>query len=513
MTTPLAMANYPSMVGVLPIVLSPPEGMNLDTVLSPAELRVMTFLSGRLLDGKARTDLYLSWLYYEGMNLIPSLGIAVPPELESLRAVLGWCGAAIDARSERLSLQGFRMPGQTTVDADLQQAWQSNNFDAESVLVHNDSMIYRNSFVIVGPRDDTDEPPLSTVESPLNMTVAWDRRNREVSAGYQTYLDVDPASETFNQQRSALYTRDATTHMVKGDKGWEIVDRNDHDMGFVPVVIFPNRPSTTNPYGRSEIAAAWRNTQDRAARGLVRNEIAAEFFASMKLWLLGVNEDAFTKADGSKASAWETFTGRVSSLEADKNGVLPNIIFQQGQDPAGLIKFIDHERQVFSGNSGVPLDYLGMVSDGNPTSADAIAKGDFRLMKCAERLATQFGNSWENWARITLKVWGRDVDGSEQIESEWGKFGIPTPTADTINVTTQVTAGMVPPDSDDALAACGWTPVQRQRIAAALKRYNGKAGMNAAMDGLKPPPQQPVDGEQPAALLALQQSRDANNGG
>ena len=300
--------------------------------------------------------------------------------------------------------------------------------------------------------------------------------------------------------------------MVQNPAGWEVVDRNNHGMDFVPVIMFANRPTTRNRYGCSEIAPSWRNTQDRAARGAVRNEVAAEFFASLKVWLLGVDKKTFEKPDGSFATALETFTGRISMLEADATGTLPQVVFQQGQDPTGMIKFIDHQAQVMSANSGTPMDYLGVVSDGNPTSADAITKGDFRLMKRAERLATQFGNDWEDWARMTLRIWGRPIAGAERLESDWGKFGIPTPNADTVRVTSQVGAGMVPPDSDDALAEVGWSPVQRERIALSRSRSQGLAYIDNALAGLKPPQQpvaqQPLDGEQPQALQALQDRRD-----
>lgn len=496
---------------VVSTLFSPPT-TQLD--LSDDEKRVMTWLSSRLLDTNNQHDLALSQLYYEGMNTIPSLGISVPPELEALRAVLGWCAAGIDARSERLTLQGFRMPGKTTVDEDLQTAWQFNNLDFESTLVHNDAMIYRHSFAVLGVTGNPGEPPLTTIESPKNMTASWDVRRREVSASYQTYYDVDPASETFRNQLATLYTRDAVIQLVSGPRGWEVQERNDHNMGFVPVIMFANKPTASNRYGCSEIGASWRNCQDRAARALVRNEVAAEFFAAMKVWLLGMNEQAFKKPDGSVATALETFTGRVSTLDADKHGNLPNVIIQQSQDPTGMIKFIDHERQVMSSN-GIPLDYLGMVSDGNPTSSDAITKGDFRLFKRSFRLLTQFGNGWEDWARMTLRIWqGRVPDGGEQIESDWIKPTIPTPNADTVTVTTQINAGMIAPDDDDALAEVGWSPVQRTRIAANLKRHKGLAKLDQALDGLKPPeststPQQPLDAEQPGALMALQQARDA----
>jgi len=493
--TPVA---FPAMVGG---VLFAPAVTALD--LSDTEKNVMSFLAGRLSD--SQPDLMLSYSYYEGMNIVPSLGIAVPPELEALRAVLGWCGAAIDARSERLTLQGFRLPGKTTVDEDLQTAWQTNNLDAESVLVHNDAMIYRASFAVLGVNDiDPSGPPLTTIESPLNMTAAWDARRREVSAAYQTYIDCDPTSETFTKQLATLYTRTATVQLVLGDKGWMVQERNDHRMGFVPVIMFANRPTPSNRYGTSEIAPSWRNTQDRAARGLVRNEVAAEFFASLKVWLLGVDKQTFQKADGTMATALETFLGRISMLEADKNGVLPQVVFQQGQDPTGMIKFIDHERQVMAANSAVPLDYLGLVSDGNPSSADAITKGDFRLAKRSERLGNQFGNGWEDWGRMTLTMWGKPTEGAVRLESDWGKFGIPTPNADTVRVTSQVGAGMVSPDSDDALTEVGWSPVQRARISATRDEYQAEMEAQAAKVA-----SQAMDGEQPKAQQGLQAQRDS----
>lgn len=501
MTAPSAI---PAFAPTFPATLFAPTGEDLK--LSTVEQRVMNYLSAQLLDPQYQAGMELSRLYGEGMNVVESLGIAIPPELETLRTVMGWCGAGLGARSERLTLRGFRMPGKTTVDDNLQQGWQANNLDAESVLVHDDAMMYGRSFVVLGVHEDRDRAPLSTVESPRSMIASWDARKRRVSAAYQTYLDVDPASDTFLQQLATLYTSDAIIQMVSSTNGWLIQKRNLHTLGEVPVIMFPNRPTPSNRYGVSEIAPSWRNAQDRAARGSNRNEAAAEFFASLKVWLLGVDKKSFEKADGSFATALETFTGRVSLLESDKNGVLPQIVFQQGQDPSGLIKFIEHQAHIFAGNAGIPVDYLGLAPDGNPTSADAQTKGDYRLTKCAERLGGLFGNCWEDWARMMLRIWGKSTDGAELLESEWGKFGIPTPNADTVRVTTQVANGMVPPDSDDALTEVGWTPVQRQRIAADRKRTQGLAVLDQAIEGLKP--QQPMDGEQPAALMALQQQRD-----
>lgn len=472
--------------------------------LSDYERTVMTQLAGRLMDGTYQQDLILSGLYYHGLNAVPSLGISVPPELESLRAILGWCSMGVDARSERLSVQGFRMPGELVVDEELQSMWQHNNLDAESKLVHEAAMIYGRAFVVVGVGDDGE--PLITTESPMNMVASWDVRNRCVSAAYQTYIDVDPASDTYTKQLATLYTRDSTIQLVLEPKGWIVQDRNDHHQGFTPVVQFTCRASINDRMGTSEITAAWRNTQDRACRSLVSMEVAREFFAAPKVWLLGASEQAFLDSEGNTATAWETFIGRLSALEADQYGNLPDVKVTPGSSPDGFIRALDHERLLMAGHTGLPPHRLGIFSDGNPTSADAIRLSDFALKSAADRLTVTFGDCWEQAMRMALQVEGSSLpEESDRMETDWAYTGIPTPNADAVTVTTQVSAGMIPADSDDALAACGWTPVQRARIANA-REENQQDNADQITAG------QPLDGEQPQALTALELSRSTDSG-
>lgn len=487
--------------------------------LSDTERRVMSWLSTRLFDGSQRQELELSRLYKEGLNRVPSLGISVPPELDALRAVLGWCWTGIEARSQRLNIQGFRMPGETTVNSTIQEIWQHNNLDAEAPLVHEEAMTSGWTYGIVGPNDDGSGFPLITTESALNMTASWDPKKREVSAAFQTYKDSDPASDTYGRQLATLYMRDAIVQLISGDNGWVVQDRNDHQQGFVPVVQFTPRPVFHDRLrGLSEMTAPWRNTQDRACRTLVRMEIAGEFFAAAKIFILGASEESFQKADGTKASAWETYIGRLSTLEADENGNLPTIERLAGESPDGFISCLNHERSIMAGHTGLAADYLGIFSDGNPTSADAIRMADFRLAMIAQRLTQPMGNEWEKLNVMALKMSGEYSPAADQMETDWLPTNIPTPNADAVTVTTQIAAQMLPPDCDDALAACGWTPVQRARIADARKKAQALAAIHQAIAGLKPPqtpplpgaPQQPMDGQQPQALQALNSTTTAN---
>lgn len=459
------------------------------TDLSEDERRIAAHLAARLNDRRA--ELHLSNLYYQGMQAITWLGISIPPELTTLRTVLGWVGTAVDALDERLDVQGFRFPDQTQADDELWGIWQRNNLDAEHNLIHRDALIYGTAYAVVGL--DGDEQPVITGESPVDMTAYTDTRRRETSCAYQTYIDVDPASETFTKQRAVLYTRDATIHLLNAEEGWEIVDRDDHEAGVVPVVPFPNRQRTGVRLGTSEITTAWRNTMDRACRAAVRLEVVAEQFSAPKMILLGANEKAFQNADGSPRSAWQTYIGRVLGLEADENGNLPQVQRFAAEDPAGLLKMIDHETRVMSGLTALSPDYLGIHSDGNPTSADAIRLSDFRIKRRADRKTVAFGNAWEQVMRLALLLRDNELDdNAARLETDWMPTGIPTPAADTDSVTKQIQSGMIPATSDVALARVGWSAVERARIANDQKAAEGEARLRAALTAQAPPTPQPT---------------------
>jgi hypothetical protein len=119
----------------------------------------------------------------------------------------------------------------------------------------------------------------------------------------------------------------------------------------------------------------------------------------------GVSEESFQKADGSKASAWETYTGRVLTLEADENGNLPDVTRIAGESPDGFISSLNHERSIMAGHTGLAPAVSGDLLRRQPASADAIRMSDFRLKTIADRLAISVGNDWEKLMVMALKIW------------------------------------------------------------------------------------------------------------
>ncbi|MBF6459812.1 phage portal protein [Nocardia puris] len=453
--------------------------------LSDDEARVASWLAAKLFD--QRGALLLSGLYYEGLQAVTSLGIMIPPELEGLRAILGWAGTGVEAVDERLALHGFRMPNSTAVDEDLADIWQANNMDEESPLGHLDAMIFGNTQVVVGPRAGGGQPVI-TIESPLDMYTVWDPRARRARSSLQTYIDTDPTSEHYGRQRAAFYLLGSTIHMVRGERGWMVIDRDDHKLTdergelVLPVVPLPNRERVGDRLGRSEITPAWRNTIDRSCRNMAGMEVAREFFGAPPRYLLGVAKGAFEGMDGTARSAWETYIGRILALEADEHGNLPVVGTFASGNPEAFTKLYDVDVRIMAGLTGLPPQYLGIYSDGNPASADAIRMSDFRLNTKAARKATVFGSRWALVMRLALLIRdGQVPDDAHRMEVDWAPTGIPTPAADTDAVTKQIAQGMLPAESDVALEKVGYSAVERERIAIDRRRMQGRADRAAVI--------------------------------
>jgi hypothetical protein len=217
--------------------------------------------------------------------------------------------------------------------------------------------------------------------------------------------------------------------------------------------------------------------------------VAREFFAAPQRYILGAAEDAFQKSDGSAATAWETYIGRITALEADDQGNLPQVGTWDTGDPANFTKLLEVDRTMMASLTGLPPQYLGIFSDGNPASADAIRMSDFRLKMIADRKAVAFGGAWEEAVRIALQIRdGKLPDDAHRLETDWAPTGIPTPAADTDAITKQIQVGSVPADSDVTLEHLGYSAVDRARLANDRKRARGQSNLAALTGALKPAP-------------------------
>ena len=416
----------------------------------------------------ARFPLELRDCYYNGEQVIRDLKISIPPQLQGLHTVIGWPQIGVDALEQRLDIEAWRYAGDPASSGELDEITTANQLLAESELGHLDSFIYGRAYAAVGSGEDPETPPLITIESPMDMTVDYDARLRAVRSALRIYKVGD-------EQAATLYLPDQTVYVVQSDSGgWEVVDRDMHDLGVVPVVRFANRQRTSERVGRSEITSSVMGITDAACRTLLGMEVAREFYGAPQRYILGASESAFQDAEGNAKSAWETYIGRVLALERDEDGEVPQVGTFAAYDPSAYTKIVDLYARIMATQLGLPPHYLGYTTD-NPASADAIRSTEAQLVKRAERKQTMLNAPWAQVLQLALLIWRGEVpERARRIETVWRNPATPTIAAQTDAAVKLVQTGIIPEDSEVALEMVGLTEAQRQRVRADRQRSAGR---------------------------------------
>lgn len=348
-------------------------------------------------------------LSYMDPELVHELGHRIRP------VVLNWPRLVVDSLEERLDVEGFRFAGDTDASALLWEWWQANDLDEQSSQAHIDALVQRRAFVIVGSGDSAGDAPVITVESAEQVTASFDPRTRSVRAALKSWKDSEQGGEF-----ATLYLPEMTIRYGPDESGTQVeLDRDEHNMGVVPVVPLVNRALTMKPEGVSELADVVP-ISDAACKVATDMMIAAEFHAMPRRWVVGMGPDEFTDAQGRPLSEWSRIAGRVWAHEDET--------VEMGQFPeADLSNFhqtVNALARLVASMAGLPVDFLGLATE-NPPSAEARRAGLERLVKRAERRQRAFGGSWERVMRIALRVAGRDLDATG-LETIWRDASTPT---------------------------------------------------------------------------------------
>lgn len=392
--------------------------------LSEDEAETLARLQAQLT--RAQRPLKLLNAYYDGEQRVEQLGLAVPPELRRFLTIVNWPGTYVDAIEERLDVEGFRLPGQVGNDKDLWRVWQENDLDEESQMAHLDSLALARSFVTVGAGDTPDvedgedgadrdsATPLVTVESPREMTVELSPRTRRVAAAVKVYQDGLTT-------RATLYLPNFTIWLERVNARWQEEDRDDHDLGVVPVVPLVNRPRTADRFGVSEMKRVISLT-DAAARALTNAQLATEIMAIPQRYVLGASKGDFVDKDGNQLPAWEAYFGAIWAL-LNKDAKVGQFT---AADLSNFKTIVDHYASLVAGVTGLPMRYLGQ-STTNPPSADGIRADESRLIKTCERVQRSRGGSWERVMRLVRRILDGKWDPAlASMETIWRDPATPT---------------------------------------------------------------------------------------
>ncbi|MGW1059342.1 phage portal protein [Micromonospora rubida] len=370
--------------------------------------------------------------YYEGEQRVEQLGLAIPPELRRFLTIAAWPGTYADEIAARTTLEGFELPDATEADEQLWRIWQANGLDSEAKLGQLDAIVRGSSFVVVGAGDadtpdapspeggDDDrersaEIPLITVESSDEMAVELSPRTRQPVGAAKFYSDDGIAHAT-------LYLPDVTIWLKRQSAAWVEMDRDEHDLGVVPVVPLVRGARLSRRDGRS-IFTRIIGLTDAAARALTNGQVATEALAVPQRWAAGLSpEDFRDPKTGETLPTWEAYFG---ALWASKNPEAKFGAFSAA-DLANFDVIVSLYAKLVSGVSGLPMRYLGQATT-NPPSAEGILADESRVIKQVEDYQTALEAAWERVMKIAVRIRdGRWDPRMEQLETQWRSAATPT---------------------------------------------------------------------------------------
>lgn len=322
--------------------------------------------------------------YFNGRHRLAALGVSLPPEMRLLEMVVDWPRITVESMAERLVVEGFSMRGQSETDNVYQDRWQANRLDTISRLVHTEALVHGLAYVTIGVPGAGERFARITAATAQSVRATIDSRTGLVSEAIRYFDAADGTKACMH------YTPSTIAEYHKTGTGWAMTEQWDNPANpFVPVVPFINRARISDWRGRSEMRDVMRYT-DACSRSLTNLQVATELVALPQRYMLGATPDSFKDSAGRRLTKWEVYIGRF--LTGPKDGKIGQLA---GADLTQIESVVRLYAGLVSASTGMALTSLGVSSEANPASAEALNAADNRHVKKAESKQILFGESWE----------------------------------------------------------------------------------------------------------------------
>lgn len=385
-------------------MIVPPNGY---TAVGPPETPVdwLAFLQGKLTERRADLLKYAS--YYEGEQ--QKLAFAQARYKSAFRDLFSewrdnFCGLIIDSTTERMRVEGFRLPSVGSMDEDARKFWQRNNLDALSNGVHLDAMVQGRAYVIVWAGKDGE--PTVTPVSAEEMVVQYKPGS---------FTELEAAARFFQDSWSrtwvTLWTEDYVYEVPLGKTEWEQGEKKPNPLKMVPVVPFHNRSRLVGP-PYSDLANVIP-IQDAINKITSDALLASEFAAWPQRWVSGleIQVDEYN-------NPVEPFKVSVDKLLQAED---PAAKFGQfaAADLKNYVNLINLLVQHLSSVSRTPSHYF-LVNQGTAPSGEAIISAEAGLVSKVKERMLYFGEAWEQVIRLCFRV-KKDKKKAEEysLETVW----------------------------------------------------------------------------------------------
>jgi hypothetical protein len=355
--------------------------------------------------------------YYEGDHVLHFATRKFREAFGSLFAAIAdnWCQLVVDSSVERLKVQGFRFGAGQSADDDAWGIWQFNGMDAQSTMVHCESVKLGEAYWLVepGPRGSSD-PPRVTCEHPSQMIVACnpaDHRDRR--AALKKWREDDGFAYANLYLPDWTYKYRSQSKLSAGQRvAWRGIGIFPNRLGEVPVIPVSNAPGMLRG-GSSDLQVAYpiQNALNKLLSDML---IGSEYQAFPQRVLLGVELPKGPDGMVSRAAELQASQARVWAI-ANENASAFEF------SASDLSAFVSARESLIHGltsKTKLPAHYVsGEVAK---ASGDALKAGETGLVAKVNDKKSPFGEAHEDTMRLAFRAMGDEARGkSYKAETIW----------------------------------------------------------------------------------------------
>lgn len=409
--------------------------------------------------------------YYRGLQQVEQLGMAIPPKMRQFLVVANWPRVVVDTVVARQQLRGMFLPGEDTLNPELEAISLASNLTAHLKMFNRDRRVFGRAFMSVGTNENDPNLPLIRAESPREMAAFIDPRLEIVTSAARFYGVNQETGES--PTNLALYLPDYTVWAQKVDGDWVEVGRDNHNLGQVPVVMHLNRRMSGGSLTGESAMSDVMGLTDSVARALTNMQFAQEAHGIPRMWMTGVARSDFVDSKGEPIPAFKAYFNAIHTLAKEGAKI--------GQLTAADLKNFETAVQIYGKQAaivtGFPARYFGLTTS-NPSSADGIDAEEAELIQRVEEENIEVGVTLGWVGALALRFAGHEQIPGNRVGCDW--FDPSTPTI------AQRTDALVKLRQVDALSREGmWDEMGWSETRKAKERAYLAAEATAALDALK----------------------------
>lgn len=358
--------------------------------------------------------------YYDGKPAVP---LAPEKAREALHRLLklsrsNYMGLVVDAKVERMTVEGFRLGDTEESDKDAWRIWQANRLDKYHKLALKESLIAGSSYLLLAPGTDAKTPKI-TVEDARQAIVEYEPGDLFTrAAGLKVWHD-----DRVNLVMATLYMPTQVFKFQARAIAGQPPESISWEPRRVPGEIYPLR----NPLGKVplyELENQGRvlscgiselddltDMQDRINKTLFDRMMAQEFAAFRQRWAIGL--EVPVDENGQPREPFKAAVDRLwTSPETDtKFGEF------EATDVTPFLKAKESDVQDIASRSRVPTQYL--LGEQVNVSGDTLKAAESGLVSDVREGMTGFEETLEELVGDALVLAGDDRGRDTRTETIW----------------------------------------------------------------------------------------------